>query len=193
METKSRTGLIVGAAVVLLALVGGGLYFASQSDTDTADSTANQQIASESQSADRQTIVDAASANENFSTLVAAVKAAELVETLSGEGPFTVFAPTNAAFDKLPEGTLDSLLLAENKETLKSILTYHVVSGEVLSSQLSDGQVVTTVNGADLTVEISEGMVYLVDAMGNRATVTQADIKVDNGVIHAIDTVVMPQ
>ena len=193
METNSRTGLIVGAAVVLLALVGGGLYFASQSDTDTADSTANQQTASESQPADRQTIVDAASANENFSTLVAAVKAAELVETLSGEGPFTVFAPTNAAFDKLPEGTLDSLLLAENKETLKSILTYHVVSGEVLSSQLSDGQVVTTVNGADLTVEISEGMVYLVDVMGNRATVTQADIKVDNGVIHAIDTVVMPQ
>lgn len=193
METNSRTGLIVGAAVVLLALVGGGLYFASQSDTDMGESTANQQTTAESQPADLQTIVDAASANENFSTLVAAVKAANLVETLSGEGPFTVFAPTNAAFDKLPEGTLDSLLLAENKETLKSILTYHVVSGEVLSSQLSDGQVVTTVNGADLTVEISEGMVYLVDAMGNRATVTQADIKVDNGVIHAIDTVVMPQ
>lgn len=193
METKSRTGMIVGVVLVAAALVAGGLYIASRPDSSASQSTSTQQQNVDAEPATRQTIVDAAAANENFSTLVAAVKAADLVETLSGEGPFTVFAPTNAAFDKLPAGTLDTLLLPENKETLKSILTYHVVSGSVTSDQLSNGQKITTVNGAELTVEITDGMVYLVDVMGNKSTVTQADIKVDNGVIHAIDTVVMPQ
>ena len=138
-------------------------------------------------------IVDTAVATDSLSTLVKAVTAAGLVDTLKGEGPFTVFAPTNDAFAKLPEGTLESLLLPENKEQLASLLTYHVVSGEVMSSSLQNGQVVTTVNGGTLTVELMDGKAYLVDAKGGKAMVTTADVKTSNGVVHIIDAVVMPQ
>jgi uncharacterized surface protein with fasciclin (FAS1) repeats len=103
-----------------------------------------------------------------------------------------VFAPTNAAFNKLPAGTVETLLKPENKGTLSGILTYHVVDSAVLSSQLSNGQVIKTLNGGNLTVEISGGMVYLVDAKGGKAKVTTADVKTTNGVIHIIDAVVLP-
>lgn len=135
-----------------------------------------------------QNIVETAMASADHSTLVAAVKAAGLVETLSGAGPFTVFAPTNAAFNALPAGTLDNLLKPESKADLTGILTYHVVPGKIMSSQLSDGQKVKTVNGAELTVNIKDGKVMI-----DGATVTAADLECFNGVIHVIDAVVTPE
>lgn len=132
------------------------------------------------------TIVSIASGNKNFSTLVTALKAADLVETLSAAGPFTVFAPTNAAFAKLPKATLANLLKPENKEQLQKILTYHVVSGAVRSNQLKSGKV-ATVEGGNVTVKISGKKVRV-----NNAKVIMANVKASNGVIHAIDTVLMP-
>lgn len=132
-------------------------------------------------------VVEIAISSADYTTLVAAVSAAGLVETLSGEGPFTIFAPTNAAFDALPEGTLETLLAEENIGTLTSILTFHVVAGNVLSSDLSDGQVITTLNGQTLTVSISAEGVSI-----NGAKVIAADLKGSNGVIHVIDTVLLP-
>lgn len=132
-------------------------------------------------------IVQTAIANGSFETLVAAVTAAELVDTLNGEGPFTVFAPVDAAFAGLPEGTVASLILPENKEKLQSILTYHVVAGKVLSSDLSDGMKATTVNGASITIRLEDGKVFV-----NDAEVVIADVLTDNGVVHAINKVLIP-
>jgi len=132
-------------------------------------------------------IVDTAAGAENFSTLVAAVEAAGLVETLKGEGPFTVFAPTDDAFAALPEGTVEDLLLPENVDKLKAILTYHVVSGAVMSGDLSDGMEADTVEGSALTISTEDGVTV------NGANVVTADIEASNGVIHAIDTVLMPE
>lgn len=195
MEVKSNKALVIVASLVVLLAVIAAVFFMNGSDDSQQEKTTDNTTAESQQEAApaRQTIVDAAVASDNFTTLVAAVKAADLVATLSGTDTYTVFAPTDAAFDKLPAGTIDSLLKPESKETLSGILTYHVVSGAVLSSQLSNGQKVITVNGAELTVVIENGMVYLVDAKGGKSMVTQADIKVDNGVIHAIDSVLMPQ
>ncbi len=130
-------------------------------------------------------IVDTAIAAGNFETLVAAVQAAGLVETLKGEGPFTVFAPTDAAFDALPEGTVESLL--EDTDALTEILTYHVVPGAVMSGDLSDGMTAATVEGSEIEISITDGTV-----MVDGATVTAADIEASNGVIHVIDAVIMP-
>ncbi|MGB7372541.1 fasciclin domain-containing protein [Pontixanthobacter sp.] len=161
--------------------------------SDTAD------MAETDAAADVGTIVDVASGNEDFSTLVTAVQAAELVETLSGDGPFTVFAPTNAAFTKLPEGTLEELTKPENKAALVGILTYHVVAGETSAEQLiaaieaGDGSTeLSTVNGTKLTATLVGEAVVLRDAAGNASTVTATDIDASNGVVHVIDTVVMP-
>ncbi len=132
-------------------------------------------------------IVDTAVAAGSFGTLVAAVQAAGLEETLRGEGPFTVFAPTDAAFAALPAGTVDNLLKPENKEQLTSILTYHVVAGKTKSADLAGKKVaVATVNGAEVDIDGTNGVKV------NGATVTQADIYTSNGVIHVIDTVIMP-
>ena len=131
------------------------------------------------------TIVEVASANPDFSTLVAAVSAAGLVETLSGEGPFTVFAPTNEAFAALPPGVLDALLLPENKDALVKILTYHVVPGTVLAADITDGDV-ATVEGQNVTLSTANGVTV------NGATVITADVLADNGVIHVIDAVLVP-
>jgi uncharacterized surface protein with fasciclin (FAS1) repeats len=148
---------------------------------------------------DDPTIVGVAASNENFSTLVAAVKAAGLVETLNSEGPFTVFAPTNEAFAKLPKGTVESLLKTENKETLTSILTYHVVAGKFMAKDVlkaiedNNGKfTITTVNGEELVAHIMDGKVMLKDAKGNSSTIVLTDVAASNGVIHAIDSVVMP-
>jgi uncharacterized surface protein with fasciclin (FAS1) repeats len=124
---------------------------------------------------------------------VAAVKAAGLVDTLSSAGPFTVFAPTNAAFAKLPAGTVDSLVQPANKPTLTKILTYHVVPGKLSASALNNGRVLTTVQGERLTVVKRGNMVHLRDAKGGEAMVTIADVNQSNGVIHVIDTVLMPR
>lgn len=134
----------------------------------------------------KNTIVDVAVANGSFKTLTAALKAAGLVETLQGNGPFTVFAPTDAAFAKLPAGTVEMLLKPENKATLVRILTYHVVSGNVLSTDLKSGEV-KTLEGSPVNVMISKNGV-----MVNNSTVKAADVKASNGVIHVIDTVLMP-
>ncbi|MFB0910366.1 MAG: fasciclin domain-containing protein [Flavobacterium sp.] len=145
-------------------------------------------------------IVGVAAANEDFSTLVTAVKAAGLVETLSGDVPFTVFAPNNAAFAKLPAGTVESLLKPESLDKLKSILTYHVVSGNFDAATVidainkNDGKYsVTTVQGGTIVLSLNDGKVMLTDANGGTATVILADVAASNGVIHAIDTVVMPK
>lgn len=131
------------------------------------------------------TIAAIVSNDPNFSTLLAAVKAAGLVETLSSPGPFTVFAPTNAAFAKIPQADLNALL--NDPAALKSVLLYHVVPGKVTASQVTGLTSATTVNGADLNISASGGMVMI-----NDATVTKADIMASNGVIHVIDTVLMP-
>ena len=145
-------------------------------------------------------IVSVASGSKDHTTLVAALKAADLVKTLQGKGPFTVFAPTNAAFNKLPAGTVDNLLKPENKVVLTSILTYHVVAGNldaaavVAAIKKGNGKaVLTTVNGAKLTASLEGKNVILTDEKGGKATVTATNLKVSNGVIHVIDTVVMPK
>jgi uncharacterized surface protein with fasciclin (FAS1) repeats len=136
-----------------------------------------------------QTIVEIAAGNENFSTLVAAVQAAGLVDALSGEGPFTVFAPINDAFAALPDGTVDSLLLEENKDQLTSILTYHVVAGEYLAAETPAGEYeLETLQGETVTVIVGEDGTVTVDG----ANVVIADVDASNGVIHAIDAVIMP-
>lgn len=159
----------------------------------------NNETASDVRGTDSATIVGVAASNENFSTLVAAVKAADLVGTLNSEGPFTVFAPTNEAFSKLPAGTVESLLKSENKGTLSSILTYHVVAGKFMAADVvkaikdNNGKfVITTVNGEKLTAHIMNEKVMLQDAKGNSSTIILTDVAASNGVIHAIDTVVMP-
>ncbi len=137
-------------------------------------------------------IVDNAVGSADHTTLVAAVKAAGLVETLKSAGPFTVFAPSNSAFDKLPAGTVNSLVTPEMKPTLTKILTYHVVPGSVTAANLTDGQVLTTVQGETLTVMKNSTGVMIKDAKGGMATVTTADVISKNGVTHVIDTVLMP-
>jgi uncharacterized surface protein with fasciclin (FAS1) repeats len=144
-------------------------------------------------------IVDTAASNADFSTLVAAVKAAGLVDVLKGNGPFTVFAPTNAAFAKLPAGTVDTLLKPENKALLTSILTYHVVPGKLTAADVvaaikaGGGKAeVTTVQGGKLTASLMGTMVMLRDAKGGMSHIRATDVMTSNGVIHVIDTVVMP-
>lgn len=131
-------------------------------------------------------IVDTAVEAGSFSTLVAAVQAADLVDTLKGDGPFTVFAPTDEAFAALPAGTVEELLKPENKEQLAAILTYHVVPGKVMSGDLSDDMAATTVQGSDVMIDLDNGV------MVNEATVVSADIETSNGVIHVIDKVILP-
>jgi len=132
-------------------------------------------------------IVDTAVSAGSFTTLVAAVQAAWLVETLNGEGPFTVFAPTDDAFAALPDGTVETLLKPENKDQLTAILTYHVVPGKVMSTDLSNNMMATTVQGGELTI-MTEGGVTV-----NGANVTTADVMASNGVIHVIDQVILPK
>ena len=132
-------------------------------------------------------IVDVAASNKSFSTLVAAVKAAGLVETLKGEGPYTVFAPTDEAFAKLPKGTLESLLKPENKQKLVAILTYHVVPGKVMAKDVKSGKV-KTASGSSFKMKVSKKGVWV-----DNAKVVATDVKADNGVIHVIDTVILPK
>ncbi|MGC1514415.1 MAG: fasciclin domain-containing protein [Maribacter sp.] len=147
-----------------------------------------------------ETIVGVAAGNENFTTLVTAVKAADLVETLSSEGPFTVFAPVNSAFEALPAGTVESLLKPESKSALTGILTYHVVAGKYMAADVvkaikgNNGAFpVKTVQGGTIILTLSGDKVMLKDEKGNMATLAMADVAASNGVIHAIDAVVMPK
>jgi uncharacterized surface protein with fasciclin (FAS1) repeats len=135
-----------------------------------------------------QDIVDTAIAAGDFNTLVAAIQAAGLVDTLKGDGPFTVFAPTDEAFAALPAGTVESLLEPENVAKLQAILTYHVVPGKVMASDVTDGTSAATVQGSNVAFVVAGGSVQI-----NGATVTAADIEASNGVIHVIDTVLLPE
>ncbi|MDQ5886394.1 MAG: hypothetical protein QG628_791 [Patescibacteria group bacterium] len=183
----SKIALVAVAAIVI---IGGGIFLATNKD-DKKDSSSTSQTQS-TQPAAKVTIVKVASDTPTLSTLVTAVKAADLVQTLQSEGPFTVFAPTNAAFDALRAGTLDTLLKPENKDQLASILKYHVVSGKVLAADLKDGQIVTTVQGENLTVKLTDGMAYLIDAKGNQIKIVKTDIDAGNGVVHVVDGVLLP-
>ena len=172
MKVLRRSALVAAALAALLALS------ACSSDSDTASETMTEETSVG-------TIVDVASADGSFGTLVAAVTAADLVETLSGTGPFTVFAPTDEAFAALPAGVLDALLLPENKALLAQILTYHVVSGMVMAADVTDGDV-ATVEGSKIKLSTMGGVTV------NGAKVVAADVAASNGVIHAIDAVILP-
>lgn len=171
---------------------------AMSAEADASAQTENPMVGGAPMFADRD-IVTNASTSQDHTTLVAAVQAAGLVDTLKGPGPFTVFAPTNAAFEKLPAGTVDGVLKPEMKDDLAKVLTYHVVSGNVdaaaLTQQIQAGggsAMLKTVQGEELTAKADGGKVTLTDAKGNVATVTTADVRQSNGVIHVIDTVLMP-
>ena len=140
----------------------------------------------------QQDIVETAVDAGKFKTLAAALGAADLVDTLKGRGPFTVFAPTDEAFAKLPAGTVENLLKPENKDQLVAILTYHVVAGKLEASDLTDGKKLKTVQGETLTVKRSGNTVMIIDAKGDSATVTIPNVNQSNGVIHVVDTVLMP-
>ena len=190
---KLTIALASAASLAIAACAEEPAETAAYEDTATADQMANAE-------AEAGTVVEVAQDDETFSTLVSAVTAAGLGQTLSGDGPFTVFAPTNDAFAKIPEATLTELT-TNDTETLGNILTYHVVEGNVDAATLTqaitdagdDGYTITTVNGGTLTATVVDGNVVLTDAAGGTATVTATDVAASNGVIHVIDTVLMPQ
>ena len=186
----SHLALATGAALALAACGNE----ATTDDNMMADETAMTEEATAAGN-----IVEVASDNPDFSTLVSAVTAADLGATLSGEGPFTVFAPTNEAFGKIDEATLTELT-TNDTETLGNILTYHVVEGSIdaptllaaIKSAGDEGYTITTVNGGTLTANVVDGAVVLTDAAGGTATVEATDVEASNGLIHVIDTVLMP-
>ncbi len=185
-KTMRKTLAVALAATALLVACG-----SDDDDTATTEAPATSEAPSTeapmgSEAPAAEDIVAIASANEDFSTLVAAVSAAGLVETLQGEGPFTVFAPTNAAFDALPAGLVDKLLMPENKDVLVKILTYHVVSGAIMAADVTAGDV-ASVEGGMIAVTTNDGGVQV-----NGASVVSADIVASNGVIHVIDAVILP-
>jgi uncharacterized surface protein with fasciclin (FAS1) repeats len=189
MLTRGLTA--VAAAGIAVALVGCSSSSKESDASSTPTTTAESEMTTPATTEAEQTVVELASSNADFSTLVSAVKAAGLADTLSGAGPFTVFAPTNEAFAKLPAGTLDDLLKPENKAALADILTYHVVPAEVMAADVKPGKV-KTVNGDEFTVAAEDGKVTITDARGNTVNVVKTDIAGSNGVIHVIDGVLLP-
>lgn len=181
MKVMRRTALVAVAAAATLTLVACG----SSTDEATSEATATVSEEMAVDPAEAGTIVDIAATTEGFSTLVAAVTAADLVDTLNSEGPFTVFAPTDEAFAALPDGLLEALLLPENKDVLVKILTYHVVPGQVMAADVTDGDV-ATVEGQTVTFSTADGVTV------NGANVIGADVVASNGVIHVIDAVIVP-
>ena len=177
---NSRNRLIAAAILGLGAISGLACNESSQAGAETAKPVAAVEAAPKD-------IVDTAVAAGQFKTLATALTAAGLIDTLKGPGPFTVFAPTDEAFAKLPEGTVATLLKPENKEKLTAILTYHVVAGKDMAKDVMGLSKVKTVNGKDVAIKVMDGKVMVGDA-----TVTKADIQASNGVIHVIDTVLMP-
>jgi uncharacterized surface protein with fasciclin (FAS1) repeats len=188
----NRKFAAAGAALSLTILLG-ACSTAAPASTPAAPMSASSSPTASSTAMSESDIVETAADAGDFKTLTAALKAAGLDETLKGPGPFTVFAPTDAAFAKLPEGTVETLL-KDPKGQLAEILKYHVVAGEVMAADVAkmDGQKVKTVQGAELTVEVSGDKVVLVDAAGNRVNVIKTDITASNGVIHVIDAVLIP-
>jgi uncharacterized surface protein with fasciclin (FAS1) repeats len=183
-KTKPRQDGAMGSST-------SGSMTTTSATTSTSTTTGGVMVGGAMMTPDKD-IVDNAVGSSDHTTLVAAVKAASLVETLKSAGPFTVFAPSNSAFDKLPAGTVNSLVTPEMKPTLTKVLTYHVVPGRLTADQLTNGQVLTTVEGEQLTVMKSGSSVMLKDAKGGTATVTIPNVISSNGVTHVIDTVLMP-
>ncbi len=191
------------SSLALIAAASLGLATAACSQEPAEPATPAEPMAGDPMAAEpaaSTNIVQAAQASPDFSTLVTAVQAAGLVETLSGPGPFTVFAPTNAAFDALPDGTVENLTQPAQQEQLEGILTYHVVQGNLMAADIvaqaqanGGSTTVTTVQGEDLTVNVSGSTVTITDAAGGTATVTTPDLAQSNGVIHGIDAVLMPE
>jgi uncharacterized surface protein with fasciclin (FAS1) repeats len=179
---SSQFNRTFGLAITLTTM----LFGTSVSAEACPNASTRATLTTASQSASSGTIVDIAAGNSSFTTLVQAVQAAGLADTLSGNGPFTVFAPTNEAFAALPKGTLEKLLRPENRETLRKVLTYHVVSGDVKSTNLRSGKV-NTVEGSPVAVQVRNRGITV-----NNARVINADIDASNGVIHVIDQVILP-
>ena len=193
---KTRLILLAAASAMTLAACGSNTPTTATAPATDAAMPAEEAAATPATG----TVVSVAQGNPDFSTLVAAVTAAGLGETLSGTGPFTVFAPTNAAFAKVPAATLTALMTPAERTKLSGILTYHVVAGNVTAAELTrlitaggGTATLTTVNGKTLTARVTGGNVTLTDAAGGTSTVTTADVTAGNGVIHAIDTVLMPE
>ena len=188
MKAPRRIAIAVVTAATALTLVACSSSSEESATAETAaaaSAPASEAPAEESAMAELGTIVDVASNTDGFSTVIAAATAADLGGTLSGPGPFTVFAPTDEAFAALPAGVLDALLLPENKAALAKILTYHVLPGKVLAADVTDGDV-ATVEGQNVTLSTADGVTV------NGAKVIQADVMASNGVIHVIDTVILP-
>ena len=207
MSNNNNTPLII-SVVSIIAIVGGILAFNlnNKPQPNSSNNSANQASAMTDNKTDKTSVMVGGAAMfrdkdivsnvvnaPNLSTLVAAVKAAGLVETLQGPGPFTVFGPNNDAFAALPAGTVETLVKPENKAKLATVLTYHVVSGNLLASTLKDGQTLKTVQGGMLTVTKSGDKILLKDENGGLSTITQADVLQSNGVAHVIDTVLLPK
>ena len=176
------------ASVLLLAACGDDDEATSSS---SSPATAEATPPADDSPASSETITEIVAGNPEFSTLLAAVEAAGLAETLSGDGPFTVFAPTDAAFAELPAETLEALLQPANQDQLAAILTYHVVPAEVMAADVEAGEV-PTVNSAPFTVALDGGGVEITDGQGNQANVVETDIDASNGVVHVIDSVLLP-
>lgn len=176
----------INQSIALTLISGLCLSIAAPANAENCASAKAATTVAQAQAAESQTIVDVAVGAGNFNTLVAALKAAGLVETLAGQGPFTVFAPTDKAFAALPPGTVETLLKPENKDKLIKLLTYHVVAGEITSDKVKSGQVESLAE-AMITVTVKNGKVKV-----NQANVIQADVDASNGVIHVIDQVIMP-
>ncbi len=166
VSVSKRTGVLAAAALTFVAAIANAGHHGKMKSKD---------------------IVDTAVGAGQFNTLAAALEAADLVETLRGDGPFTVFAPTDDAFAKLPEGTVEGLLKPENRDQLTAILTYHVVAGKVYAADVVKLDSATTVNGSDVTIAVNDGSVRI-----DNANVIKTDIGASNGVIHVIDTVILP-
>jgi uncharacterized surface protein with fasciclin (FAS1) repeats len=184
-------GMIVGLSIAAAGCSPAPMA-TSAAPAPASSSSAPSSTPSMSASAAGMDIVDTAVAAGGFTTLAKALTAADLVETLKGEGPFTVFAPTDEAFAALPKGALDKLVA--DKKKLTAVLTYHVISGEVMASQVTgmNGQKVKTVQGGEITIKVADGKVSLTDAAGNTVNVIKTDVTASNGVIHVIDGVLMP-
>jgi uncharacterized surface protein with fasciclin (FAS1) repeats len=193
MTMSKRTTLLSAAAIGALALTANMVAPVSAQDKMKSEMSSEKTVmVGGAAMFPSKNIIQNAVNSKDHTTLVAAVKAAGLVDTLEGKGPFTVFAPTNEAFAKLPAGTVDTLVKPENKATLTKILTYHVVPGKLEAKDLTDGKKLKTVEGEELTVKASGGKVMLMDAKGGMSTVTIPDVNQSNGVIHVVDTVLMP-
>jgi len=189
---KKKTIILLIIAVIIIAVGAAAYWFLIVANTD--DSAPEQSTqSSANQPASDKDVASVIADTGSLSSLNDAIMAASLSETLKTVGPYTVIAPNNSAFNALPPGTMDRFLKPENLKQLQNLTNYFVISGNVLSSQLTNGQRLTTLNGQELLVELADSNVYFIDAKGNKALVIKADMKAKNGVIHIVDTVVLPQ